>query len=58
MGLIDLVECPDCGEQVLNIAFERHRAEECDGQRETCPLCGEPYDDYTGHITGGCPERR
>jgi len=57
MGLIDLVDCPDCGNRVLNIALDDHRENDCDGEPETCPLCGQPYDNYTAHITGDCPER-
>lgn len=51
----DFAECPDCGETVLAGLLDVHRAEECPGEERTCPVCGEGYEHYTRHMTGGCP---
>lgn len=55
MAILNFTECPECGETVAEHLLEKHQEIECTGEQRTCGMCGEPYDNYTYHITGGCP---
>lgn len=49
--------CPSCGRRyAFDAHVERCRASAFTG-RDTCPMCGEPYDDYLAHLRTDCSPR-
>lgn len=47
--------CPYCDAQVRYPDGEHDCTREPVSVDGTCPVCGDEYDDWLGHITDACP---